>query len=131
MNRRPCVISPYHYRMDWLLWFAAFQVRRLCARVHTCVHVREHVLVHEAPQRQPWWSVRCRRAQSYQQQPWLLHLSDKLLRGDDTAFPFFTHNPFPDPSHPPKRESSAGATPRQRLTPDFVCVVFPDPSGAH
>lgn len=26
INRRPCVISPYHYRLDWLLWFAAFQV---------------------------------------------------------------------------------------------------------
>lgn len=25
--RRPCVISPYHYRLDWLMWFAAFQVR--------------------------------------------------------------------------------------------------------
>ena len=24
--RRPCVISPYHYRLDWLMWFAAFQV---------------------------------------------------------------------------------------------------------
>lgn len=23
--RRPCVISPYHYRLDWLMWFAAFQ----------------------------------------------------------------------------------------------------------
>ena len=23
INRRPCVISPYHYRMDWLMWFAA------------------------------------------------------------------------------------------------------------
>ena len=23
-----CLITPYHYRMDWLLWFAAFQVRR-------------------------------------------------------------------------------------------------------
>jgi len=21
--RRPCVISPYHYRLDWLMWFAA------------------------------------------------------------------------------------------------------------
>ena len=21
--RRPCVITPYHYRLDWLLWFAA------------------------------------------------------------------------------------------------------------
>lgn len=25
--RRPCFISPYHYRLDWLMWFAAFQVR--------------------------------------------------------------------------------------------------------
>ena len=23
-DRRPCIISPYHYRLDWLLWFAAF-----------------------------------------------------------------------------------------------------------
>lgn len=26
LHRRPCVISPYHYRLDWLMWFAAFQV---------------------------------------------------------------------------------------------------------
>lgn len=25
VSRRPCVISPYHYRLDWLMWFAAFQ----------------------------------------------------------------------------------------------------------
>lgn len=25
ITRRPCVISPYHYRLDWLMWFAAFQ----------------------------------------------------------------------------------------------------------
>lgn len=23
--RRPCVITPYHYRLDWLMWFAGFQ----------------------------------------------------------------------------------------------------------
>ena len=22
----PCLISPYHYRLDWLMWFSAFQV---------------------------------------------------------------------------------------------------------
>ena len=27
VDRRPCTISPYHYRLDWLMWFAAFQVR--------------------------------------------------------------------------------------------------------
>ena len=26
VGRRPCLISPYHYRLDWLMWFAAFQV---------------------------------------------------------------------------------------------------------
>ncbi|XP_007955683.1 lipase maturation factor 1 [Orycteropus afer afer] len=24
-RRRPCLISPYHHRLDWLMWFAAFQ----------------------------------------------------------------------------------------------------------
>ncbi|KAM5131323.1 lipase maturation factor 1 [Callospermophilus lateralis] len=23
--RRPCLITPYHYRLDWLMWFVAFQ----------------------------------------------------------------------------------------------------------
>ena len=23
VDRRPCIITPYHYRLDWLLWFAA------------------------------------------------------------------------------------------------------------
>lgn len=26
--RRPCVMSPYHYRLDWLIWFAAMGVPR-------------------------------------------------------------------------------------------------------
>ena len=26
IGRRPCFVSPYHYRLDWLMWFAAFQV---------------------------------------------------------------------------------------------------------
>ncbi|XP_077102117.1 lipase maturation factor 1 isoform X1 [Siphateles boraxobius] len=25
LDRRPCLISPYHYRLDWLMWFAALQ----------------------------------------------------------------------------------------------------------
>merc|ERR1711970_1443845 len=43
--RRPCVITPYHYRLDWLMWFAAFG--------------------------------------SYQQHPWLLHFTSKLLVNDE------------------------------------------------
>jgi hypothetical protein len=26
VKRRPCFITPFHYRLDWLMWFAAFQV---------------------------------------------------------------------------------------------------------
>ena len=25
LTASPCLISPYHYRLDWLMWFAAFQ----------------------------------------------------------------------------------------------------------
>ncbi|CAM9140122.1 unnamed protein product [Ectocarpus fasciculatus] len=25
LSKRPCIISPYHYRLDWLMWFLAFQ----------------------------------------------------------------------------------------------------------
>ena len=32
-KRRPCVISPYHYRLDWLTWFAAFKVSMLLMRL--------------------------------------------------------------------------------------------------
>jgi hypothetical protein len=45
VKRRPCVISPYHYRLDWLMWFAAFG--------------------------------------NYQQHPWLMHLTAKLLSKHD------------------------------------------------
>eukprot|EP01012_Entosiphon_sulcatum_P067096 TRINITY_DN9661_c0_g1_i2.p1 TRINITY_DN9661_c0_g1~~TRINITY_DN9661_c0_g1_i2.p1 ORF type:complete len:435 (+),score=52.11 TRINITY_DN9661_c0_g1_i2:352-1656(+) len=47
VTRRPCFISPYHYRLDWLMWFAAFQ--------------------------------------TYQQNPWLVHLTAKLLINDAVA----------------------------------------------
>ena len=30
INRRPCLITPYHYRIDWLLWFSAFQDYNQC-----------------------------------------------------------------------------------------------------
>ena len=35
ITRRPCIISPYHYRLDWLLWFAAFQVYVYSDILHT------------------------------------------------------------------------------------------------
>lgn len=40
-KRRPCIISPYHYRLDWLMWFAAFQVSKkgLFLEIDTCTLV--------------------------------------------------------------------------------------------
>jgi len=36
--RRPCLISPYHYRLDWLMWFAAFgHYQHHPWLVHLCV----------------------------------------------------------------------------------------------
>jgi len=27
-TRRPCIITPWHYRLDWLIWFAALEAER-------------------------------------------------------------------------------------------------------
>ena len=60
--RRPCFISPYHYRLDWLMWFAAFQ--------------------------------------SYQHNPWLLHLMGKMLENDPLVDSLVSYNPFKDQTAP-------------------------------
>ena len=36
-DRRPCLISPYHYRLDWLMWFAAFQVLTIYLSLHCTI----------------------------------------------------------------------------------------------
>lgn len=46
--------------------------------------------------------------QDYQHNPWLVRLADRLLQGDASVFPFFSHNPFPDPASPPKRSFRVG-----------------------
>ncbi|OWF49534.1 Lipase maturation factor 1 [Mizuhopecten yessoensis] len=56
VTRRPCLISPYHYRLDWLMWFAAFQ--------------------------------------SYEKNPWLVHLCVKLMVNDEETSSLIAHNPF-------------------------------------
>lgn len=58
IQRRPCLITPYHYRLDWQMWFAA--------------------------------------KSRIERQPWLIHLVDKILRGDNSAKPLLAHDPFPD-----------------------------------
>lgn len=62
VSRRPCIISPYHYRADWQIWFAAMS--------------------------QPG------------REPWLIHLVDKLLRGDAAVKRLLLVDPFPD--EPPR-----------------------------
>jgi len=58
VNRRPCMITPYHYRLDWQLWFAGFE--------------------------------------SYEEQPWIVHLVYMFLRGDRSVEPLLAYDPFPD-----------------------------------
>lgn len=41
INRRPCLISPYHLRLDWLLWFAAFQNYQYCPWI---IHLADKLL---------------------------------------------------------------------------------------
>lgn len=62
VKRRPCLISPYHYRLDWLMWFAAFQ--------------------------------------NYQQNPWLIHFTAKLLVNDPGVTSLIAHNPFENGTPP-------------------------------
>ena len=62
LKASPCLISPYHYRLDWLMWFAAFQ--------------------------------------SYQQNPWLLHLMGKMLENDPVVDSLLAYNPFKDKQPP-------------------------------
>lgn len=42
LERRPCLISPYHYRLDWQIWFAAMsEVRRHPWTIHLVAKLLE------------------------------------------------------------------------------------------
>eukprot|EP01040_Poterioochromonas_malhamensis_P001117 gene1117-1185_t len=41
INRTPCIITPYHLRIDWLMWFAAFQNYQQCPWI---VHIAYKLL---------------------------------------------------------------------------------------
>src|SRR5262249_5969127 len=58
VDRRPCLVSPYHLRLDWQMWFAAMS--------------------------------------TYEQEPWIVELVDKLLHGEPAIRPLLAHDPFPD-----------------------------------
>jgi len=98
--QRPCFISPYHYRLDWLMWFAAFQ--------------------------------------SYQQNPWLLHLMGKMLENDPIVDSLVSHNPFKGKQPPSKirarhfkykftklggKTSSQGHWWQRKLIGDYIPII--------
>ncbi|XP_060028669.1 lipase maturation factor 1 isoform X9 [Erinaceus europaeus] len=73
--RRPCLLSPYHHRLDWLMWFAAFQGACSCLSTPS--------------------------PQTYEQNEWILHLAGKLLANDAEAASLLALNPFA--GRPPPR----------------------------
>jgi hypothetical protein len=62
LRRSPCLVTPYHYRLDWQLWFAGLS--------------------------------------SFQREPWIVHLTYQLLRGEPLAKTLLARDPFP--GEPPR-----------------------------
>ncbi|TRY83762.1 hypothetical protein DNTS_025256, partial [Danionella cerebrum] len=76
LERRPCLISPYHYRLDWLMWFAAFQV----SSGSTCTRHGPH--------------------ETYEQSEWVIQIAGRLLANDSSVLSLMAHNPFQDGEGP-------------------------------
>lgn len=68
VGRRPAVITPYHYRLDWQIWFAAIP----------SVHYELGSL--PTPQHYPW----------------VAHFVWKLLHNDEGTLGLLAGNPFPE-----------------------------------
>ncbi|ELW67775.1 Lipase maturation factor 1 [Tupaia chinensis] len=124
-RRRPCLITPYHYRLDWLMWFAAFQLA-LGRAIREPSHVapgpcRGHAStglgasVSEASRRerrasegqghtglgQPHPPEHPPSPQTYEHNEWIIHLAGKLLANDADALSLLALNPFA--GRPPPR----------------------------
>jgi len=73
LDRRPCLLGPYHLRLDWLIWFAAMV----------------------EPEQTPWSSPPDagpdRRTASV---VWMMHVVYKLLDGDTGLRELFAVDPF-------------------------------------
>ncbi len=67
-DRRPSVITPYHHRLDWQIWFASIPA------------------VHGDLRTMP-------RPEHY---PWVLHFIWKLLHNDTGTLSLLANNPFPE-----------------------------------
>lgn len=71
-QKRPPIITPYHYRLDWQIWFAAI----------------------------PSVPYDLRSLPTVQHYPWVGHFIWKLLHNHPATLSLLAHNPFPDA--PPK-----------------------------
>jgi hypothetical protein len=67
-GRRPSFISPYHYRLDWQIWFAAI----------------------------PGVHYDMRTMPTPQHYPWVVHFVWKLLHNHPGTLSLLANNPFPD-----------------------------------
>ena len=90
-DRRPCVISPYHYRLDWLMWFAAFQV------ISKSSTLSFHVML--------FFCSIVYLFQNYAHNPWLVHLAYKMLNNDNVTMALIEENPF-EGKDPPTYDSA-------------------------
>jgi hypothetical protein len=43
LSRAPCLLGPYHLRLDWLAWFAAFQVSHPSLILFQTIYIRTHL----------------------------------------------------------------------------------------
>ena len=90
LSRRPCILGPYHRRLDWLIWFAAMEpcewkiVPQDGEQILACFFTDEDGHRRAYRPRDPWW----------------FHLVAKLLAGDATIRELIAVDPFD--GKPPK-----------------------------
>lgn len=63
---RPPQIAPYHWRLDWQMWFLPFSARVVDGKLRL-----------------------------FREQRWFVRLVEKLLEGDEKMTALLAHNPFP------------------------------------
>jgi hypothetical protein len=87
VSRRPCVLGPYHRRLDWLIWFSAMEDcewQIIQDSILVCPFTDEHGQRKLYRPRDPWW----------------FHMVYKLLDGDVGIRELLAVDPFD--GKPPK-----------------------------
>jgi hypothetical protein len=56
VDRRPCFCAPYHYRLDWNIWFIGFKPHQamLQRRERWLLSLVQHILADDAQSERPW-----------------------------------------------------------------------------